>query len=106
VGNLDCHRRQLAAVCGQYCGSCDAYRDGDCCSCAYQLGKTCQGECPIFTCCVAIRGLEHCGLCPDFPCQVFLSHAGPLVVARRYRALRLRAEIGTSAWLDEQATKS
>jgi hypothetical protein len=35
-----------------------------------------------------------------------LSHAEPLVVARRYRALRLRVEIGTSAWLDEQVPKS
>ena len=105
TGNVkehECHRRRLAAVCGHYCGDCDTYRDGECCGCAYQLGQTCRGECPVFCCCIAVRGLEHCGLCPDFPCQVFLSHAPPLQVTRRYRALRRRAEIGTFAWLDEQ----
>jgi len=33
---------------------------------------------------------------------VFLSHADPVTVARHYRALCRRTEIGTSAWLDEQ----
>jgi hypothetical protein len=32
-----------------------------------------------------------------------MSHAPALDVARHYRALRRRAEIGTIAWLDEQA---
>jgi hypothetical protein len=50
--------------------------------------------------------LEHCGLCPDFPCQVFLSHAAPLDVARHYQALRQRAEIGTIAWLDQKEALS
>lgn len=99
----DCLTRRLAAVCGRYCGECDAYEQNTCCGCAYQLGRTCRGECPIFDCCIAQRGLEHCGLCIDFPCQVFLSHAPPLEVARLYKALRRRAEVGTPAWLDERA---
>jgi hypothetical protein len=33
---------------------------------------------------------------------VFLSQGPPLDVARLYRDLRRRAEIGTEAWLDEQ----
>lgn len=93
---------RLAAVCGRYCGTCDAYLGGSCCGCAYQLGRTQRGECPIFECCIVGRGLEHCGLCRDFPCQVFVAHARPLDVARLYKALRHRAEIGTSAWLEEQ----
>jgi hypothetical protein len=40
----------------------------------------------------------------DFPCQVFLSHAPSVDVARHYQALRRRAEIGTIAWLEEQET--
>jgi len=68
-------------------------------------GLTCRGECTLFQCCVCQRGLEHCGLCQDFPCQVFLSHARPLDVARRYKALLRRAEIGTAAWLAEQCEK-
>ncbi len=98
----DCLTRRLAAVCGRYCAACDACQDGSCCGCAYQLGRTRRGECPVFACCIADRGLEHCGLCLDFPCQVFISHAPPLEVARLYKALRRRAEIGTPAWLDEQ----
>jgi hypothetical protein len=98
----DCLTRRLAAVCGRYCAACDACQDGYCCGCAYQLGRTRRGECPVFACCIVERGLEHCGLCPDFPCQVFVSHAPPLEVARLYKALRRRAEIGTPAWLDEQ----
>jgi len=97
--------RRQAAVCGKYCGGCDMYVEGTCCGCGYQLGLTCRGECALFQCCVCQRGLEHCGLCQDFPCEVFLSHAAPLDVARRYRALLHRAEIGTAAWLAEQSEK-
>jgi hypothetical protein len=32
---------------------------------------------------------------------VFVSHARPVDVARLYKALRRRAALGTSAWLDE-----
>ena len=102
VSDYDCLKRRLAAVCGRYCGDCDAYQGGSCCGCGYQLGQTLGGECAVFQCCIVERGLEHCGLCPDFPCQVFVSHAAPMEVARRYRALRRRAEIGTSTWLVKQ----
>jgi len=95
--------RRFAAVCGRDCALCDAQQEGACFGCAYQLGCTRRGECPVFACCVAARGLEHCGLCLDFPCQVFVSHAAPLEVARLIRTLFRRAEIGTAAWLAEQA---
>jgi hypothetical protein len=95
--------RRFAAVCGRYCATCDAQEEGICRGCAYQLGTTRRGECPIFACCAVTRGLEHCGLCPDFPCQVFVKHAPPLDIAKLYRALHRRAEIGTAAWLAEQA---
>jgi hypothetical protein len=102
VSNCECLKRKAAAVCGRYCAACDAYLDSSCCGCGYQLGQTCKGECAIFRCCIVERGLEHCGLCIDFPCQVFVGHAPPLDVARLYKALRRRAQIGTAAWLDEQ----
>ena len=102
VGNCDCLKRKSAAVCGRYCCECDAYIAGSCCGCGYQLGSTCQGECAVFQCCILERGLEHCGLCIDFPCQTFLSLGRPMDVARLYKALRRRAEIGTDAWLEEQ----
>ena len=97
-----CMKRVQAAACGHFCGDCDAYLDKSCCGCGYQLGETPCGECALFQCCIVERGLEHCGLCLDFPCQLFLGHAPPLEVARRYQSLLRRAEIGTIAWLDEQ----
>lgn len=102
----DCEylRRRLAAVCGRFCGECDAFTNASCCGCGYQLGRTLRGECTIFQCAVVDRGLEHCGLCTDFPCQVFLSHAAPHEVAVRYQALCLRAKVGTTGWLDRQET--
>jgi hypothetical protein len=102
VGSCEGQRRKLAAVCGRYCGACESYTSGVCCGCGYQLGQTCRGECALFACCIAVQGLEHCGLCPALPCQLFAGQAPPLEVARRYRALRRRAEIGTLAWLDEE----
>lgn len=102
VGDCRCLRRKAAAVCGRYCCACDDFQDGDCCGCGYQLGQTSAGECAVFRCCVMERGLEHCGLCVDFPCQVFVSQAAPLDVTRLYKALQRRVELGTEAWLDEQ----
>lgn len=102
MGTCECMSRRLAAVCGRYCGACDAFVEDACCGCGYQLGQARRGTCTLFECCIVERGLEHCGLCPDFACQVFVSHAPPLDVARLYKALRRRAEIGTEAWLDEQ----
>ena len=101
MNNRACQGRRLAAVCGRYCGRCNAYQADGCCGCAYQLGSTRRGDCPLFECCISERGLEHCGLCLDFPCQVFVSHGPPLEVARLYKALRRRAALGTTTWLDE-----
>lgn len=100
----DCERR-LAAVCGLYCGTCEALgteEAGTCRGCAYQLGLAAGRECRIFQCCVVERGLEHCGLCPDFSCQLFLASGEPMEVLWRYRALLRRVEIGTEAWVAEQ----
>ena len=100
----DCKRR-LAAVCGLYCGTCEAFEEEEartCRGCAYQLGLAVGDECRVFQCCVVERGLEHCGLCPDFPCQLFLASAEPMEVQRRYRALLHRVEIGTEAWIEDQ----
>ncbi len=75
---------------------------GECRGCAYQLGLTRHGECAIFQCCVAERGLEHCGLCVEFPCPVFLSSGPAEDIERRRRTLRDRADKGTDAWLAEE----
>jgi hypothetical protein len=101
MGDCECLRRRLAAVCGRNCELCDAYQECRCCGCGYQLGQTPRGECAIFRCCTVERGLAHCGLCPDLPCQLFVSQAPPLEVARLYQALHRRAKIDDIAWLDQ-----
>ena len=102
----DCLKRKEAAVCGRYCADCELYQQGLCCGCGYELGQTRRGECSVFDCCIMDRGLEHCGLCVDSPCQVFLSHAPALEVARLCKALYRRVEIGTDAWLVEQEQRA
>jgi hypothetical protein len=93
---------KLASICGRICTACNAYQQGTCCGCTPGSSTARHGECPVLACCTTVRQLEHCGLCLDFPCQVFVSHAPPREIARLYKALRRRADIGTSAWLDEQ----
>lgn len=106
MGQSDMSRRRFAAACGEYCRSCGPVSAGTCRGCAYQLGMTPAGEeCRIYVCAVAQRGLEHCGLCPDFPCPLFRSSASPEIVERRIRSLRRRAAVGTERWLDEQETE-
>ncbi len=106
VSAQDEHRRRLAAACGRFCAACDAFLADRCTGCACRTAETGAGACPVYGCCVVKKGLEHCGVCPDFACELFLAHAGPLQVARHYRALCRRSEIGTSAWLDEQESGS
>lgn len=97
------NKRRFAGVCGEYCVSCAPVVEGICRGCAYELARTPRGECVIFQCAVVERGLEHCGLCPDFPCELFRSSADSKRVQLRIHALQRRREIGTERWLEEQA---
>ena len=97
--------RRWAAVCGKDCRDCpELHRN--CQGCAYQLGLPPPGECAVFRCCAVERGLEHCGLCADFPCQVFLEIDASLASGKRYRALTRRAKLGTDAWLEQKESKA
>ncbi len=89
----------LAGVCGDWCGKCPNF------------GLTCQGctehsECDFYRCCVLNKGLEHCGLCPDFPClklSEFVPDDRPgCTPGYHIDALKRRVEVGTEAWLAEQ----
>ena len=94
--------RRFAAVCGEYCLRCLPTVESRCRGCAYELGRTPDSDCAIFQCAVAERGIEHCGLCPDFPCDLFRSSADLATVERRIEALRRRQTLGTDRWLEEQ----
>lgn len=77
MASMGAEEKRPGAPCGR----------GGCADCADGPGE----RCALRACCVEERGLQHCGLCLDFPCQLFLSHADALTVGRRYqRLLRLR----------------
>ena len=102
MGHYD---RFLAGVCGKYCGTCDLYALGECRGCAYQLGLTKHGECAIFQCCIVEHGLEHCGLCDNFPCQIFSRSASQDAIQLRLEALSCRSQKGTDQWLAQEKRK-
>jgi hypothetical protein len=106
----------LAAVCGIYCGNCD-YLSKDCDGCKSREGKPFWTNlyniavCPLYDCCHNQKQLEHCGLCPDFPCSTFLSLKDPSMseeeanraLSERQKELIIRRDIGTDEWLKTKA---
>lgn len=107
--------RNHAPCCGIYCGECP-FLEIQCQGCGYVDGKpfwtaqTPSGVCPLHDCCRNQKHLEHCGLCPEFPCRTFLQLRDPSMtdasfqqaLGERQKSLKQRAEIGTKAWLSRQ----
>jgi hypothetical protein len=105
----------LATVCGLYCGGCE-FLEKECAGCGRTSGKPFWTKqygvevCPLYGCCVEQKGLEHCGLCDDFPCETFASLRDPSLtdeqfeesLKERKRSLTLRREMGTEAWLERR----
>lgn len=54
--------------CGLLCSTCTFTESHHCNQCIPTNGHPFYGECPIAACCQA-KGYEHCGLCPDMPCD-------------------------------------
>jgi len=106
--------KNYAPVCGIYCGKC-GYLGTQCKGCGYEDGKpfwTTQipsGVCPIHDCCSNQKQMEHCGLCEEFPCNIFLELRDPNMsdeefqksLETRQETLKRRMEIGTEKWLQE-----
>jgi hypothetical protein len=102
----------LAAPCGIYCGECESL-GSKCQSCGQIQGKPFWTKlysvevCPLYDCCVNKKHLEHCGLCPELPCQTFISLRDPALsdeeaakaLQKRQKDLKLRKKIGTENWL-------
>jgi hypothetical protein len=105
----------LAPVCGLYCGACPFYGE-QCGGCGNIEGRPFWTSevgievCVFYDCCLNEKGLEHCGLCEDLPCQTFLTfydlslseEEAKQSIADRQAALRRRKGIGTERWLEEQ----
>ena len=106
----------LAAACGLYCGVCEHLRD-KCDGCGQIKGKPFWAEqfgvevCPLYDCSVNKHNLEHCGLCDEFPCKLFLEMRDPSLsdehaekaLQDRKNELITRAKVGTLRWLEGKA---
>jgi hypothetical protein len=106
---------EIAAPCGVCCQLCEFYES--------ESGLTCGGclddrlcrvdevDC-LFVRCTAKHGVEHCGLCEEFPCRelydahVACSRATPQIAVFRIGDLALRAQMGTARWLQEKLSGS
>ena len=66
--NMD---KKMMAFCGSYCGECQWKDKAHCKGCQQSQGHMSWGECDKAACCVE-KGLEHCGRCPEVPCQKLL----------------------------------
>ena len=105
-----------APVCGIYCGDCN-FLGKECTGCEYVDGKPFWTTlmkievCPLHDCCRNQKQLEHCGLCEDFPCKMFLELRDPSMsddefeksLDLRQKELQKRADIGTESWLKEKS---
>ena len=58
--------------CGICCNDCERKAEVHCTGCLSMALPFWGGECPVKSCCEG-RGLDHCGLCPEFPCGVLSS---------------------------------
>lgn len=106
--------KKLAPICGLVC-SCCPYLGAQCPGCGHVEGRPfwaaslASGTCPLYECCRNQRRLEHCGLCGEFPCKMFLELKDPNMgdeefqesLKARQEALGRRSEIGTDNWLVE-----
>lgn len=105
-----------APVCGVYCGGCHLLGEqcpgcGDVDGRPFWIAAVGVTVCPLHGCCYEQKQLEHCGLCRELPCELFLRLRDPEMsdeefeesLRARQSALRRRAEVGTEQWLSEVA---
>lgn len=69
----------LIAPCGTHCEFCDYYkkeRTPHCAGCGSHKGHPFWGGCKLYAC-AKDHEVEHCGLCKDFPCDLFINQYDP-----------------------------
>lgn len=59
----------MKAMCGTYCGICEWKEPFHCPGCKACHGEVFWGVCDKAKCCIS-KGHEHCGQCPEMPCQL------------------------------------
>lgn len=63
----------IESRCGILCGECEFRESMGCKGCA-GIAVPFHGACAVKTCCEG-KGLEYCGACPEFPCQLLRDYA-------------------------------
>ena len=93
--------------CGLWCEDCESYST-KCAGCSSQKGKLFWGECSIYKC-VSSKGLEHCGLCDELPCDQYLkTFLTYLPKEKHWRVffqmgdLIYRKKKGTATWIRQK----
>jgi len=81
---------RLLGKCGFYCGSCPTYRNRGCAGC---LEEHASGDCHTRDC-VLTRGLDFCGACEIFPCEIILTKPHTTVLDKDW--LRWKKESKTN----------
>ena len=96
---------KLVSPCGTYCGTCTFLNKKDpptCSGCGNQKGRPFWGECKLYDC--ATRKVEHCGVCKDFPCDLFVNQFDPSAGQKssftRAGLLAYRKRAGTEKFIE------
>ena len=55
--------------CGVRCNVCERKEKVDCKGCLLMVKPFWGGTCEVKVCCEK-RGYAHCGMCPEFPCEM------------------------------------
>lgn len=94
---------KLATPCGEHCQLCSHYKK-ECVGCSLYKGHPSWGECKLYAC-ASRHGIEHCGLCEDFPCDFLIGHFDPnnpegqRNAVLRAGLLAYRKKHGNTKWL-------
>ena len=96
---------KLVAPCGTYCGTCtflNRKEKPSCSGCGNQSGHPFWGECKLYGC--ATGRVEHCGICEDFPCDLFVNQFDPAHGQKsaftRAGLLAYRKKVGTQKFIE------
>jgi hypothetical protein len=96
---------KLVAPCGTYCGTCkflNRKEKPSCSGCRNQNGEPFWGKCRLYAC--AKGRVEHCGMCEDFPCDIFVNQFDPAHGQKsaftRAGLLAYRRKVGTQKFIE------
>ncbi|MHA2020183.1 MAG: DUF3795 domain-containing protein [Candidatus Thorarchaeota archaeon] len=76
--------------CGHVCDICPSYQgkdDRQCSGCPDTKGTPWGGTCMLYEC-VSSKGVRHCGLCTEFPCDTQVGHFDPSNPSGQQNAIR------------------